>query len=342
MLKKLSRNTAYPPCGQMFLAPLYRYPSEKLYTLWYNTTMTAQKTLFADLALLGVTAIWGATFVTMKNLLASTPPLAILFWRFLVAFGVLAGFSRPQSLRALKEGAILGGALFGGYLFQTLGLLYVTPARSAFVTGFCTLIVPLFAYLILQVKPEKTLPGSITLALLGLFLLTGSSKEKSLFLGDALTLLGAAAYALQIALVERFTRRNDAFALATMEMGTVALLSFLLALFLPGQKILPRNIQSWGSILFLGVAATGFAFTVQKIAQRYTSATHAGIIFISEPVFAAIFSYFLWGERLTAQGVLGCILIFFGILTTQFRFSPGVPSPQLSAQTQDPQDREGR
>lgn len=304
--------------------------------------MTAQKMLIADLALLGVTAIWGATFVTMKNLLASTPPLTILFWRFLVAFGVLAGFSRPRSLRVLKEGAILGGALFGGYLFQTLGLLYVTPARSAFVTGFCTLIVPLFAYFILRVQPEKTLPGSIALALLGLFLLTGSSREKGLLFGDALTLLGATAYALQIVLVERFTKRNDAFALATVEMGMVALLSLFLALLFPGQKMLPQTFQAWGSILFLGVAATGFAFTVQKLAQRYTTATHAGIIFISEPAFAAIFSYFLWGERLTTQGILGCALMLLGILTTQLRFSPGAPSLQLSAQTQDPQGREGQ
>ncbi|MCX7730256.1 MAG: DMT family transporter [Candidatus Caldatribacterium sp.] len=305
--------------------------------------MSLRKTLYADLALLGVTAIWGATFVTMKNLLTSTPPLTILFWRFLVAFGVLVSQFRPRCFRTVKAGVLLGGALFGGYVFQTLGLLYVPPARSAFVTGFCTVVVPFFAFFILRTKPEKTLPGSVALALLGLFLLTsGNGKDSSLLFGDILTLLGATAYALQIVLVERFAKGNDAFALATVEMGTVAVLSFLLTLFFFKQKMLPQDWAAWGSILFLGVAATGFAFTVQKVAQRYTSATHAGIIFISEPVFAAIFSFFLWGERLTTRGLFGCLFISLGILTTQLRLSPNAPPLQPSIQTQDPQGREGR
>ncbi len=305
--------------------------------------MITKKAALADLALFGVTAIWGATFVTMKNLLVTTPPVTILFWRFLIAFGILASFSRPKEPETLKKGAILGGALFGGYLFQTLGLLYVTPARSAFITGFCTLIVPPFAFLLLRTKPEKTLPGSIALALFGLFLLTGVDKESNpLFIGDVLTLLGATAYALQIVLVERFTRGSNAFDLATVEMGTVTLLSLLLTLLSPKQTMLPYSLAAWGSIVFLGAVATALAFTVQKVAQRYTSATHAGIIFISEPVFAALFSYFLWGERLTKQSILGCTFILLGILTTQIRFSPGAPSPQPSVQTQDLQDIKGQ
>ena len=305
--------------------------------------MIERKTLLADFALLGVTVIWGGTFVTVKHLLASTPPLAILFWRFLVAFGMLLAFSRPRTFRVVFSGTLLGGALFLGYLFQTLGLLYVTPARSAFITGFCTLIVPIFALVILRTRPEKTLPVSIALALFGLFLLTsGNEEETSLSVGDFLTFLGAVAYALQIVLVERFAKSNDAFALATVEMGAVALFSALSGILSGEECMLPQGFFAWGSIVFLGVVATGIAFTVQKVAQRYTSATHAGIVFVAEPVFAALFSYLLFGEHLTGQGIVGCSLILLGILTTQLRLSPGVPSPRLLAQTQDPQDREGR
>ncbi|WP_438314076.1 DMT family transporter [Candidatus Caldatribacterium sp. SIUC1] len=305
--------------------------------------MIERKTLLADFALLGVTVIWGGTFVTVKHLLASTPPLAILLWRFLVAFGVLLVFSRPKTFRVLFSGTLLGGALFLGYLFQTLGLLYVTPARSAFITGFCTLIVPIFALVILRTRLERTLPASIALALFGLFLLTsGDGEETSLSVGDFLTFLGAVAYALQIVLVEQFAKSNDAFALATVEMGAVALFSALSGALFGEERMLPQGFSAWGSIVFLGVVATGIAFTVQKVAQRYTSATHAGIVFVAEPVFAALFSYLLFGERLTGRGIAGCSLILLGILTTQLRLSPGVPSPRLLAQTQDPRGREGR
>lgn len=309
--------------------------------------MLREKTLFADLALLGVNAIWGITFVTMKNLLAEIPPLTILSWRFLIAFGVLLSFpsSRKWDKKVVPEGAILGVALFGGYLFQTLGLLYVTPARSAFVTGLCTVIVPFFAFFLLRVQIDRFLPISIALALSGLFLLSfngGNTSGPSVLQGDVLTLFGATAYALQIVLVEKFARNNETFPLVTVEMGTVALLCFTLCLFFPTQKKIPQGAETWGSILFLGVMATALAFTVQKIAQRHTSATHVGVIFVSEPVFAAVFSYFLWQEQLTFRSLAGCGLILLGILTSQFSFSPGAPFPQLSGQTQDLQDTEGR
>jgi drug/metabolite transporter (DMT)-like permease len=210
--------------------------------------MIERKTLLADFALLGVTVIWGGTFVTVKHLLASTPPLAILLWRFLVAFGVLLVFSRPRTFRVLFAGTLLGGALFLGYLFQTLGLLYVTPARSAFITGLCTLIVPIFALVMLRTRPEKTLPVSIALALFGLFLLTSGNGEKTpLLVGDFLTFLGAVAYALQIVLVERFAKSNDAFALATVEMGAVALFSALSGVLFGEGHMLPGGFSPGGA-----------------------------------------------------------------------------------------------
>lgn len=287
--------------------------------MWYNRNVLRKKAFFADLALLGVNTIWGATFVTMKNLLNEVHPLSILFWRFLIAFLVLWSLSRFKGWekKTFREGVILGCALFGGYLFQTLGLVYVTPARSAFLTGLSTIIIPFFAFLILQTKIDRLLPLSIATALGGLALLSlNGGKGGGVFLwGDTLTVLGATAYALQIVLVEKFAHQNAALSLVTVEMGTVTVLSLFFSL--PFALEIPREPRIWGSLFFLGFFATALSFTVQKIAQRYTSSVHVGIIFISEPVFAALFSYFLWQERLTPQSILGCGLILLGILIAQ-------------------------
>lgn len=285
--------------------------------------MLRKEALFADFALLGVNAVWGATFVTMKNLLNEVHPLSILFWRFLIAFLVLWNLSRFRGWekKTLKEGVILGCALFGGYLFQTLGLAYVTPARSAFLTGLSTIIIPFFALLILRTKIGRLLPLSIATALGGLALLSlnGGKGGSAVLWGDMLTVFGATAYALQIVLVEKFAHQNATLSLVTVEMGTVTALSLFFGL--PFTLKIPQEPRIWGSLFFLGFFATALSFTVQKIAQRYTSSVHVGIIFISEPVFAALFSYFLWQERLTPQNILGCGLVLLGILIAQLGHS---------------------
>jgi len=156
-------------------------------------------------------------------------------------------------------------------------------------------------------------------ALFGLILLTlrGGEATYQEWWGDFLTALGAFAYAVQIVLVEKFSQ-EDTLPLVTAEMATVTCLSLMLFL-VSGNRNLSLSFSQWLSIGFLGVVATALTFTVQKLAQKHTPAIHAGLIFISEPVFAAFFSYFLWQERFTSAAVAGCIFILLGILLPQIR-----------------------
>lgn len=275
----------------------------------------------SDISLLLVNLIWGATFVTMKNLLESVPPLTILFWRFAIATFLLLLISLFSKWHKIDwvSGVFLGICLFAGYLFQTWGLIYTTPARSAFITGLSVILVPPLAFLLLKSSIDQfSIVGTI-ISLFGLGLLAWQKGEtKSIFLlGDFLTLLGAAAYALQIVLVEKFTKENESLPLATIEMGTVALLSLVFGILFHQNMNPCFSGKEWGSILFLGIFATALAFTLQKRAQKHTSSIHAGLIFASEPVFAAIFSYFLWQEKFTPRTIAGCALILGGILFSQ-------------------------
>ncbi|NSW75267.1 MAG: DMT family transporter [Candidatus Atribacteria bacterium] len=294
--------------------------------------------IIADLSLLSVNAIWGATFVTMKNLVENIPFPKILFGRFLIATVCLLSlsFSKKWDRKILGSGAILGLALFGGYFFQTWGLLYTTPARSAFVTGLSAIFVPLLVYFLFRKKIDIYTISGIIIALLGLVLLTlkGENNAQQTWWGDFLTALGAFAYALQIVLVEKFSR-EDTFPLVTTEMAVVTIASLIFFLG-SGNSNFSFSFTEWVSLGFLGIAATALAFTVQKLAQKHTSAVHAGLIFISEPVFAAFFSYFFWKERFTTATVAGCALILSGILLPQIRtlLTPEVPLLQPSDQTQ--------
>ena len=258
----------------------------------------------------------------MKNLLTRENTLNVLFWRFTIAtlFLFLILPHRIPDKKTCGYGFILGVALFGGYLFQTLGLIYTTPARSAFITGLSVVLVPFFSFLLLQTSLKKETLIGVFLAFIGLVLLTFQSSMfiKSQIYGDLLTLVGASAYGLQIVLVEKFSQKSQALPLVIVEMGTVAILCLLLSI--PyGSLNMPTQWLDISQFLFLGIVATGLAFTVQKVAQKYTTAIHVGIIFVLEPVFAALVSYFLWQEKFTPRTIAGCFCIIAGILFSEIK-----------------------
>ena len=282
--------------------------------------MKNNRALLADLSLMGVCLIWGGTFVMMKNLLMRENALNILFWRFAIAtvFLFIILPKRIPDKRTFHYGMILGIALFGGYLFQTVGLIYTTPARSAFITGLSVILVPFFSYFALKTSLKRETIIGVSLALIGLMLLTLNPSDimRGQITGDLLTLVGAAGYAVQIVLVEKFARESQSLPLVITEMGTVTLLSLLFTI--PFHSLhFPTQWLDFSQLAFLGIIATGLAFAIQKVAQKHTTAIHVGIIFVLEPVFAAIVSFFLWQEKFTPRTIAGCICIVAGILFSE-------------------------
>ncbi len=289
--------------------------------------MVNQKQIGADLALLLVTAIWGATFVMVKGATATFPVFAFLTLRFWVAAAVLAaavvwrwrrqGGRAPAGFDAasVRAGALIGLVLFAGYAFQTFGLRYTTPAKASFITGLSVVMVPLQSALLLRRPPERGAWWGVLLATAGLALLS-LQGDLSIALGDLIVLAGSVAFALHIVTTGAFAPRFDALALVTTQIVVVAALSLAAALIF--ERPWPATpTYVWQAALFTGLAATALAFGFQTLAQRFTTATHTALIFAMEPVWGGVFSYLLIGERLGMRGLIGCGLILAGMLLAE-------------------------
>ena len=157
---------------------------------------------------MATTAIWGCTFVVVKGALADASPLPFLAVRFVLAgLLLLAILGRGQVARgAILPGFILGSFLFVGYLFQTHGLIYTTPSKSAFLTGFSVILVPLIVMLSGSRMGSGTLVGAV-LGLAGIYLLVAPSGMATVNRGDLLTLVGACSFAVHIVLVGHYTKK---------------------------------------------------------------------------------------------------------------------------------------
>ena len=272
----------------------------------------------ALLALVGVTAVWGFTFVQVKDAVAIYPLFAFLAVRFAIASLVLA-VPAARRMRSLGRSGTVAGIGLGlllatGYGLQTAGLERTTVSSAGFITGLYVVFTPLLALLLFRTRVGGVVWLGVGLALVGLGLLSGVGAGDPV--GDALVLAGSAAYSLQIVLMERYAPRYDAVAFTEVEL-LAAFGGFALVAVAAGQVEVPHGWTVWSALLVTGIFASALAFLVQTWAQRRTSATRTALAFAMEPVFAGFFGFWLAGDRLGAVGWAGCALIMAGIVVAE-------------------------
>lgn len=302
------------------------------------------RTWQADLLLLAVTAIWGATFPVVKSATdlsgGGVPTYWFLAARFTLA-AVLLGAFFWRRLLALRwqtwaAGALVGLFLFAGYAFQTFGLAYTTSAKAGFITGLGVVLVPVLSVIWLRRKPAPGARLGVVTATVGLALLSLNADLTPTY-GDLLVFLCAVGFALHITAVSRYSGPHDPVALTVIQIGMAAVFSWTLHLADKG-TLGPGvpGVQWWGgpanvvvAWLICGVLATAVAFLLQNMLQPYTTPTHTALIFAAEPVWAAIFSYIILGEVLTVRGYVGAGLILLGMFLAEVPLGkPADPATQ--------------
>jgi drug/metabolite transporter (DMT)-like permease len=272
----------------------------------------------AVVALVLVTAVWGVTFVQIKDALELYPLFAFLALRFAIACATLAVPAAPR-LRSLGRGGVGAGILLGsfltvGYGFQTAGLELTTVSGAGFITGMYVVLTPVVAYLLFRDRLTAAGAAGVALAFGGIAMLSG--VDSGSLGGNLLVLAGTVAYAFQIAVTGRYAPRYDPLALTFVQMAT-ALVGFGVIAVARGELEVPRGWTVIGALVVTGVFASALAYAIQTWAQRRTSATRVAVIYALEPLFAGLFGFLLAGDRLGALGWAGCAAILVGILVSE-------------------------
>jgi drug/metabolite transporter (DMT)-like permease len=264
----------------------------------------------ALVALLGVTAVWGYTFLVVQDAVAHMPVMDFLAWRFLVASVVMIAL-RPTCLRnvtrlELLRGVGLGTILGLGYIAQTYGLRYTSAAISGFITGMFVVLTPVMSWMLLRRRTNRNTWMVVALATVGLALL--SLNGRSVGIGDLLTLGCAVFFAIHIVGLGEWSSQYEPYAFSLLQIGAVAVISLIAAT--PEGIAVPPDPGVWEVVGITGVLATAVAFFVQTWAQSLVSATRAAVVMTMEPVFAGLFAVVIGGNQLTLRTLAGaaCIL----------------------------------
>lgn len=279
---------------------------------------TRAPSLAGDVALLLCAIIWGTTFLLTKKAMVSASPAAFNGARFGVAtialLPVLLRVRWSEFRRALGFGALLGALLALGFWLQTWGLARVSPSRSAFVTTFYVFFTPLIEWFITRRLPQRPVIAGGFVALLGVGLMTGAGWGEPLNPGDLATLACAFVFSVQMVALAEALRRRSSPALLFLEIAVCGLVTAPAAFVLDHPPRLPMSATTVMVVLYLALIATVLVFGLQNFGQTRTSATRAGVLFSSEPVWAAVFSALFFGERLSAREIAGAGLVLAGLL----------------------------
>ncbi len=284
------------------------------------------------LALLLVTIVWGTTFPAMKSLTAYFSPVWIVCVRFGLAALLLSPFLWRARVKDVRAGLVLGLLLFACYVFQVEGLALTSSNRNAFITGLSVLVVPLLGMAAGRMPPRR-IALALVLALGGLVALCADGST-GWGRGDTLALMGAFSFGFYVKLMERSTREAERLmTLTAAQIATVALCAalWLLVREVPrGEIDVGQDLSNYWSyigvgvrtyavnFLYLGVVCTAAIISLQTWGQRHSTANEAAVIYAFEPAAAAFFAYFWLNEVMTAQAVIGAVLLISGMIVSQW------------------------
>lgn len=282
------------------------------------------KQLKADLMLLLVTLFWGVSYLLLDFCLTEIGPLTLNAYRFLIAFFVAMVVTFPKLRKVnritLQYSAFIGFSLVFVYIGATYGVLYTSLSNAGFLCALTVIFTPIVTFAIKKEKPSKKLIVVLILCLVGIGLMTLNEHLKPA-LGDLLCIMCAFAYTIDLLIADSAVHKENvnAFQVGVYQLGFTGLYMLVLSLLLE-KPVIPSG-RVWVAMLFLAVFCTGIAFIVQVVAQQYTSATHVGIIFALEPVFAGIAAFAFAHEILRPRAYVGACILMAGILIMEIDFS---------------------
>ncbi|MAT56353.1 MAG: hypothetical protein CMF23_00115 [Ignavibacteriae bacterium] len=300
-----------------------------------NSSINAFRKRFkGEIALLIITVIWGATFPIIKESLNDSTPFIFVAVRFSIASILILPFFLPKvkllNKETLKAGLVLGVLMFGGFVTQTIGLNHTTATKSGFITGSVVVMIPFLQFYMEKKIPTKGAIFGTILVFIGLLFLSSGGNDLISFItdlggsfnfGDFMTLVCAIIFAHYVVYIDIYTNKYEFIFLFSLQIFTTAILGILSASFIGisdlGEIRFVLTESLIFGLLYTGILATVVNIGIQTKFQKLITPTKAGIIYSFEPIFAAVFAFFLLNEKISNFGFIGMGLIFFGLISSE-------------------------
>lgn len=266
------------------------------------------------LLLLLTSAIFGLSYSLVKFSLSSFGTFALLAMRFLLASIIIGAYVLIRKLEIgkneLRYGLVIGLFLFLSYAAQVYGLNFTSATHSSFISGLSAILVPVLSCFIYFKAPARKKWIAAAIAVLGLYVMVGVSGAYNL--GDALTLMATIATAFEIIYNSKGVRQCNLTCLLFVQVATVAILSIAATIIL-GEIPSKYPLAALEAVVFLAIFTTVLSYFVQLMAQKTLEPTDVSLVYLTKPVFAVLFAFFIFGEALSISEYAGAAIILIGL-----------------------------
>lgn len=277
----------------------------------------------AKLALLLATLIWGTSFVIIKDAVNLISPNYLMALRFTGA-GLLLSIIFSKRLKNIDKAmlwqcGIIGVFLYLAYFWQTVGIMYTTPGKNAFLTAFYCVLVPFLTWLAKGSKPDRwnLIAAFMCITGIGLISLNGDFTVGK---GDFFTLVGGFFFACHMVAVSKFGSDRDPIAVTILQFASAAV-CFWITSFISDGAPRPVSADVLLSVVYLCLFCTAAALLLQNFGQKHTAPSAAALILSLEAVFGTLLSAVMGREDLTVRMVVGFAIIFLSIVVSETKLS---------------------
>ena len=280
-----------------------------------------KKENLSKLLLLLVAMIWGSGFPATKIILDSgIKPFEFLGIRFFITAVVMFCIMKIKKIKIEKTernlGLVAGLILFSAFAFQTVGLVYTTSSKNAFITGANVIFVPYIVWIITKEKPKLIYILSSIICFIGIGFLS-FEKNLTINFGDFLTFICAICFALQIVVIGSRIKNKNPFTINGFQMFSAGIIGILLNIVFEGATIFTRTYDL--ALVYIILFNTFICYSIQTYAQKEINPSQVSLILTTEIIFGALFSVLLLGDKMTFQVIIGGLLIFTSILLTEVK-----------------------
>ena len=231
-----------------------------------------------------------------------------------------AGDSRKFDFKGTAVAGIICGIVLcvASNLQQHAFSFDIAAAKVGFITALYMILVPL-AGLFVGRRVGLNVWLAVILGMIGLWFLCIKKGDFKVGTGELFSILCAIGFAAHILVIDHFCDRAEPVALACTQFLTAGVMSVVL-MFVFEKPQISEILDCAIPILYTGIASTGIAFTLQIFGQKYTEPAVASLLMCLESVFSVIFGRIILHDVLGPRALLGCAIMFAGVIMSQIPF----------------------
>ncbi|MEI0496047.1 DMT family transporter [Brachyspira intermedia] len=261
--------------------------------------------------------IWGYSFVAVKVVVKELEPFYLVGIRNLAGgiFLSLVFFKRMRNIskKDIILSAPVGIALFLGFFLQTMSSKFITASKVAFFTGSYVIFIPFFSWLIYKKIPHISAFIAAVITVLGLYLLSSFEGFSGIEIGDLFALLCAIVFAVHLMLIDKMLEYVDGIIMAALQLIIAGIVSLSVGWVTSTPFNFNVSSEAIYSLVYLAIGATGIAYLLQTVSQKYVNPSKAGIILSLESFLGALGGVIFMKDPVTMNFVIGGICMISAI-----------------------------